>query len=245
MPTAQVQTKSAIASSATSVNVSLSAVGAGNHLNASVYSNNAATTATTSTPTATWANALAQATHFLLFRNDYSENVASGSWTVSGKASAASTIAVCVSESSGVATANSLGLTVQNLVTSAGTTIQPGSMTPTAGSILYSGASSGAGSGFDAPTIDSGFTVAEPGGGGGVWEPGTWNMAAGTAYLAAAAASATNPTWTTGANWGAGATWGDAFMVEFKATAAASTPTAAMLVPTNQPMPDVSSVVSY
>lgn len=224
MGASNVQTKSAIATSATSVAVSLTGVGAGNHLNATGWSSNGTLNAATSTPAATWSNAFNETTKFPMVRNDYSENVASGSWTVTINASAASTLFGEVAESSGVTTSVSLGATANNLQGGSGAaTIQAGSITPSAGSVLYAlaGTTNPPG-GTSAATIDSSFTVDEAGGGLTVWSLGDFNMAGGTAHLNNAAGTAVNPTWTAGANWSAPATWGNAVIIEFKAAAAAA-----------------------
>lgn len=210
-----VQNKSALVSSAASISVSLTGVTSGNHLNAAVFSGNGGTSVTTSTPSATWNRALVEATHFALFEWDYTENVASGSWTVQGNVSASGAIAISVSESAGVATSSSLGVSHANLTNAASTTIQPGSITPSAGSILYSAAAATqSGSGTNNPTIDSSFTLDTTDSNN--WLLGANNFGGGTSHLDNASGAAVNPTWTAGGNWGV-PVWSDAWIIEFVA----------------------------
>lgn len=176
-----------------------------------------------STPSATWHNAASASrnqnptgTDHDGIRVDYSENVASGSWTVTANRSgSANPLTAVVSESSGVATSTSLGAANAANSTANVTSLATGSITPTAGSILYA---------FTAPdnqgtapsTIDNSFTVrSDPAGGVGT----CWDTAfypAGDASKANVSAVAVNPTWTD-----SGVTSGDAVasIVEFLAAA--------------------------
>lgn len=78
-------------------------------------------------------------------------------------------------------------------VTTTGTTIQPGSLTPSENNeVVVTVVSENNGT---APTIDSGYTVAQSGA-----ASGGNNVAGGAAYIIQTTASATNPTWTIGAS---------------------------------------------
>jgi hypothetical protein len=196
-----VQTKDAQTASGTSLGVSLTAVGAGNHLYAATIVGSGGTTVTgdllipTSTPSATWSNAVAAfvpngATGDCGMRADYSENVASGSWTVTAHANATREITAIVSESSGVLTSLSIGAVNHGIAATSGTTIATGSITPAAGSILYTSICDNGGT-TTAGTIDNSFVVSS--------DATAWNGAnqrAGTAHKDNVANSAVNPTWT-------------------------------------------------
>jgi hypothetical protein len=208
-----VQTKDAQVASGTSINISLSNVGAGNHLvvttivgGPTVTTGNV--TVPTSSPSATWANAVPAFVPGIDFgmRCDYSENVASGSWTVTCHSSVAKELTGLVSESSGVATTASIGATNTGTAATGGTTIATGSITPTAGSILYTGVGDNGGT-TTAGTIDNSFVVSS--------DATAWNGAnqrGGHAHKDNVAASAVNPTWTVPST-----TMRAAFIVEFLA----------------------------
>lgn len=220
MSAAHVQTKTAHSGSTTALNVSLTGVTAGNHLAAGSIYDNATSSLTTSTPSATWNNAIDfQPTGFATkVRVDYSENVASGSWTVTLNQPQASALTGVVSESSGVKTSSSLGATPnKNSAASSPASLQTGSLTPTAGSIVYTWVEVDMGSGSSASTIDSSFTVtSDPAGGAGT----CWDSAfqpGGNAALGNVSGAALNPTWTPPS--GSGTTDMAAVIVEFLAAA--------------------------
>jgi hypothetical protein len=205
MATAHVQTKTGFVGSATSVNVSLTGVGAGNHLSTySVGFGTAIPTVPTSSPSATWQAGIAnfsESDNNDRGRVDYSENVASGSWTVTINGASGALTGV-VNESSGVATSSSKGLTsTGSHDTAALLSVQAsGSITPTAGSILYSYVSDSA-SGTTADTVNNAFTVSsDPAGGTNTcWDRASFEVG-GSAYKNAVAASAINPQWTAPGN---------------------------------------------
>lgn len=196
MAATHVQTKDASVGSAASVTVNIT-VTAGNHLMASTggwHSPAAfAPTAITSTPAATWANGIANFTDTNGdgLRVDYSENVAGGAWSVVGHAANSSSITVMASESAGVVTTLSIGAANHAAVSAAAATSQPGSITPTAGSVLYTMfADSSANTAI--PTINLGFTVSVD----NVAYSGAATERCAQAYLDNTSAVATNPTWT-------------------------------------------------
>lgn len=213
MATAHVQTKDAQTGSGTSLGVNLTGVGAGNHLVVSTADgSNGTLNIATSSPSATWQNAVAQTANGTSCsqRMDYTENTASGSWTVTGHSAATQELTVIVSESSGVATSSSIGAT--NHGTSTTATVQPGSITPASGSILYTSVTD-AGGDTPADTIDSSFLVSS--------DSTAWNgsnQRAGQAHKDNVANSAVNPTWTR-TN---GAQSQVSLIAEFKAAAASS-----------------------
>jgi len=220
MATAHTQTKDAQTASGTGIAVNLTSVGAGNHLTTTtVVGGPTVTTGNvtipTSSPSATWSNAVPAFVPGIDFgmRCDYSENVASGSWTVTCHSSVTKEITGIVSESSGVATTSSIGTTNTGTSAASGTTIATGSITPTAGSILYTGVGDNGGT-TTAGTIDNSFAV--------VSDSTAWNGAnqrAGDAHLDAVAASPINPTWTVPT-----CTMRAAYIAEFKAATGGSIP---------------------
>lgn len=205
MSAAHVQTKDAQVASGSSVNVSLTSVGAGNHLTtatgvgAAAGLTSAAAVLPTSSPTATWANGIAanvDSAGDMAWRIDYSENVASGSWTVTVKSNATHEITGNVTESSGVATSSSIGVSSTSALNLTTSTVQPGSVTPTSGSILITLYMDASGN-TSAATINSSFTVRS--------DSTAWNGAnqrAGVATKDNVANSAVNPTWTNPAGSG-------------------------------------------
>lgn len=122
---------------------------------------------------------------------DYTENTASGSWTVTHHAGATLEITGLVSESSGVATTGSKGNTNHAQTSNAaGTTQTTGSITPAAGSIVYTAYCDDGGT-STAGTINLSFLVSS--------DSTAWNGAnqrGGMAHLDNVANSAINPTWT-------------------------------------------------
>jgi len=219
--TAHVQTKTAISNNTAALSVSLTGVGAGNHLTAGALVDATSSSLTTSTPSATWNNA----TNYNpvpgsvpIIRMDYSENVASGSWTVTLNQSSSTAITAMVSEASGVATSSSLGATPttnDNTVTNS-TTVQNTSLTPSAGSILYTVCEVNYNSGNSASSIDSGFTVrSDPSGGGGTCWDSSLYQPGGSASKDNVSTAALAPTWTAPIQCGNLAT----VLVEFKAPA--------------------------
>lgn len=170
MTAAHVQTRDAQVASGSSIGVSLTSVAAGNHLFASTEAFNSGAVGMgiiTSSPSATWANIVANTTQTgggigggqQGLRGDYSENVASGSWTVTAHAAAASSITCNVSESSGVATTASNGVSSTGSSGASNVASQAaGSVTPTAGSILYAFWVS-ASANTAAPSADNSFVL--------------------------------------------------------------------------------------
>jgi hypothetical protein len=219
-----VQSKGAQATGATLVSVSLTGVVAGNHLSTVTTTDTSATVnATTSSPSATWNTAVASfqvAATDHRFGAHYSENVASGAWTVTGHSSVSCNLTTAVTESTGVATSGSLGLTQTG--TSTTTTVSPSaSLTPTANSILIAGvADRGSSGNSTADTISSTgntpFTVDQAGGTGTVWDEA--KSVCGSAHFNSAAAVATNVTWTTTHT----VTGQAAVLIEYKAAAGAA-----------------------
>lgn len=144
-------------------------------------------------------------------RGDYMMSIGGNSNVVVGSGGITGTTC-CVTEFSGRKTTAALGAVVTSN-TSAATTVQPGSITPTSGSDLMTGVTDN-GAGTAANTIDSAFVVDEVGGAGTVWDGA--NPRAGSAHKNAVSA-AENPTWTTG---GTGVTAMAALMMEFLAATA-------------------------
>lgn len=170
MAAAHVQTRDAEVGNGSSVGVSLTSVVSGNHLFASTEAWNptaTAMTSVTSTPAATWANIVANTSQTggtlgsaqQSLRGDYSENVASGSWTVTAHGGANSAITCNVSEASGVATSASVGVSSTGSSGSSSVASQAaGSVTPSAGSILYAFWVS-ASANTAAPSADNSFVL--------------------------------------------------------------------------------------
>lgn len=127
-------------------------------------------------------------------RAEYAQNIQGDSDTVTGNGTANGT-ACCVHEIQGVPATGALGSVNHGTASGGGTTIQPGSITPTSGSCLVT-AEADDGAGTSASTINLSFTVDETGGAGSVWDEA--HAVGGSAHLDNAAASATNPTWTPG-----------------------------------------------
>lgn len=125
-------------------------------------------------------------------RGDYMMNIGGNSNSVTGSGSANGT-ACCVTEFSGRATTGALGGV--NHATSATTTVQPGSVTPTSGSDMMSGCADNGNTsnGSPADTISATWTVDETGGAGTVWDRN--GSVAGSAHKDNVS-SAENPTWT-------------------------------------------------
>jgi hypothetical protein len=169
---AHVQTKDAQVASGSSVNVALTGVVAGNHLFASTEAFRANDlsnlAAPTSSPSATWANIVAPTTqtggslgsNVQGLRGDYSESVASGSWTVTHhETDGSAAITGNVSEASGVAASASAG--VHSTGSSGASSVASqaaGSVTPTAGSIMYVFWASASGN-TAAPSADNSFVL--------------------------------------------------------------------------------------
>jgi hypothetical protein len=212
------------------LNVSLTGVGGGNHLTslAGGYWNSAnlTLTAATSSPSATWSQAQGNdeynptAGNYFSIRADYSENVASGSWTVTQHSNNSGDLSGVVVESSGVKTSSSLGLKAGPAHVSVSSTAQPGSITPTAGSILFMWMADDSGNILKC-TVDSGFTaIPATDGSGTCWDGTNSFERVGAAYKANVPASAVNPTFTESSGT---ATWNLA-MIEFLASGAAANP---------------------
>lgn len=128
-------------------------------------------------------------------RGDYMMNIGGNANAVVCNGSAGGGSAGDVYELSGCKTSVALGAV--NHAVSATTTVQPGSITPTAGSVVVTGTNDN-GSGTAASTISDAaftYTVDEAGGAGTVWDEAT--AVAGSAHVDNVTASATNPTWTT------------------------------------------------
>lgn len=196
MTAARVQSKFATSSSG-SVGVSLTGVVANNHLSAAV-GGTTTTSLTTSTPSATWNNAVVNFVGASIDQRwDYTENVASGSWTITGNNSGGTHTSVNAYECSGVKTSSSLGN--HGTGTAASTSVSlSAAVTPTAGSVLLTSLTDDGASGTSAGTLtsigNSAFTVADAAGAGGAWDEASIPL--GTAYFNNAAASSTNVTWT-------------------------------------------------
>ena len=129
-------------------------------------------------------------------RGDYMLNIGGNSNSVVCTGNSVGGSAGDVTEFTGAKTSVALGSV--NHAVSTTTTVQPGSITPTAGSALLTGTNDN-GAGTAASTIsDSAFTytVDEAGGAGTVWDEAS--AVAGSAHTDNVTASATNPTWTTG-----------------------------------------------
>lgn len=124
-------------------------------------------------------------------RGDYMMNIGGNSNTVTGGGTTNGT-ACSVTEFAGAKTTLALGAVNHGIGTA--TTVQPGSITPTAASALMSGTSDN-GVGTAASTIDSSFIVDEVGGLNTVWDEAS--AIGGSAHLDNVAGSAVNPTWTT------------------------------------------------
>jgi hypothetical protein len=218
MATAFVQANGAQVASGTSVGVTLSGVGAGHHLNVSGSSNIATLlTTATSSPSATWANAFSFVGSGQALRMDYSENVASGSWTVTVHGSSGE-LSAEIAESSGVATSSSLGA-VNHGSSASASAIATGSITPASGSILYTSTTDNTGQ-TTPDTIDNSFSVIVSTG----FTNDTWNgsnQRLGLAHKDNVAASAINPTWTLP---GGGPVPIAAGIAEFKAAAGGAAP---------------------
>lgn len=215
MTTAHVQTKAGGGFSINSLGLTFaSSVTAGNHISCYTGSANTADptpASPTSSPSATWHNALSSITNtggglgtgVSDCRVDYTENVAGGTWTVTVSTSSGTlgtnAITATASESSGVATSLSIGNKNHAVSNVSGvTSLATGSITPTSGSIVYAYTWSDNSSASTSPdTINSSFTVeSSPSGGAGTcWDPST-NVPAGDAALANVAGTALNPTWT-------------------------------------------------
>lgn len=225
MPGTFVQSKGGQAGSGTSVNINLTGVAAGNHLTvAEIYNGTATLALASSSPAATWTNAplsggaaqnqgtAAQG----VVRLDYSENVVSGSWTVTGNRTGGSGITGAVIESTGVSTSSSLGLRSAGGV-STNLNVTPGSFTPTAGSICI-GVVDDNGSGSAIDTANTGgqtgnFVPTPAGGASTCWDSA--NSRGGMFYHDNVSAVATNPTISSSA---ASVTGSAAHMVEFLAS---------------------------
>jgi hypothetical protein len=151
-------------------------------------------------------------------RGDYMMNIGGNANAVTGNGTSSGT-ACCVTEFTGAKTAAALGVTNQN--TSTATTVQPGSITPTAASALMTAEADGGASavGNAASTIDSSFTVDEVGGAGTVWDEAS--AVGGSAHKDNVAAAAVNPTWTTAHT---SVTAAAALIMEFLAAAASGIP---------------------
>lgn len=197
MSGAFVQTKASNANSVASISVTLgSNVASGNHVSCVVTATASINLSSSSGggAGATWHNAVADfLANSVHMRADYTENTASGSWTVTGNNSGTTSMGIAANESSGVATSLSLGATNHNNGTTS--TQTTGSITPAAGSVLYAGVTDNASAGTAADTIDSSFTVDQTGGTGTNWDE--VNVICGSAHLNNASGSAVNPTWTT------------------------------------------------
>lgn len=199
MTAARVQSKFATSGTG-SVGISLTGVGSGNHLSCSV-GGTVATSLTTSTPSATWSNAITDfsaAGGIIHLRADYTENVSSGSWTITGNAAGGVHTVINAYECSGVKTSSSLGVTGTGNAASTSVSLSA-AVTPTAGSILITSVTDDGASGTAADTITSTgntpFTVADAAGAGGAWDEASIPL--GSAYFNNAAVSSTNVTWTT------------------------------------------------
>jgi hypothetical protein len=198
VPTAHVQTKDGQTASGTSLNVSLTSVGAGNHIVcAAAGAVSSGMTITTSTPSATWANAAPETScgfgggGFAAVRLDYTENVASGSWTITGHCSSSTEITVVTSESSGVATSSSLGAhNTATTTTTSQTSLANGSITPATGSIVYTAVVDN-GSPTTTDTINQSYLISN--------DSTSWNgsnQRCGIAHKDNVASAVNNPTWT-------------------------------------------------
>lgn len=201
MSVSHAQTKDAQTASGTQASISLTGVVSGNHLTAAsfVWHNPVPTaTAATSTPSATWSNALAAFSDTSLdtLRIDVSENVASGSWTVNANTSTAGSALTGIAvESTGAATSSSVG-SVNHVSGSSNTTTQTtGSITPTTGSLLLtfvmSNSANTAAMGNPTAANNTPATVSSS---ATAWN-GANSVRSGSAYFNNAAASATNYTW--------------------------------------------------
>lgn len=127
-------------------------------------------------------------------RAEYAQNIQGDSDVVVGNGRTGGT-ACCVHEVQGVPSSGVLGTANHATVGGGPATIQPGSITPTAGSCLIT-AQADDGSGTSASTIDSSFTVDEAGGTGTVWDEA--HAVGGSAHRDNVPGSAINPTWTSG-----------------------------------------------
>lgn len=214
MSVAAVQTKNSSNNTTSSVAISITTT-AGNLLGISTVSNN-----TTSAPSRTGdANNSAIADFnvgaAIHMRGDYMKNIGGNSNSVT-LSSSAGWCKGCVTEFSGADTSSPLGAThPTNTITGGTSTIQPGSITPTAGSALFT-AVGGDQNSSSAATINTGgqtgnFTVDETGGAGTVWDGTATPDSTGSAHHDNVSAVATNPTWTLPAS----ATNALAMMIEF------------------------------
>lgn len=202
MAGAHVQTKDAQTASGTQASVSLTGVASGNHLTVASlvwHSPSPTITIPTSTPAATWSAGLAQFTDTSndAMRIDYSENVASGSWTVNVNTStSASALTGIVVEGSGVAMSASLGGVNHVSGSSATSTQTTGSITPAAGSLLItfvmSSSANTAAMGNPTAANNTPATVRSD---ATAWS-GANSVRSGAATFDNASAAATNYTWT-------------------------------------------------
>lgn len=147
-------------------------------------------------------------------RGDYMMSIGGNSNAVTGNGSSGGGTACDVYELSGCKTSAALGAVNHAIGTS--TTIQPGSITPTAGSVVITSTNDD-GSGTSASTISDAaftYTVDEAGGAGTVWDEAS--AVCGSAHVDNVTASATNPTWTT---HHAGVAHMTAMIMEFLASA--------------------------
>lgn len=170
MAATHVQTRDAQSPNAASIGVTLTGVAAGNHLFASTEafrSGALGLTSVTSSPAATWANIVANTTQTggglgsgeQGLRGDYSQNVVSGSWTVTTHGNSNLAVTIHVTESAGVATTASNGASNAGSSGSSAVASQAaGSITPQAGSILIAFWVSSSGNSA-APSADNSFIL--------------------------------------------------------------------------------------